>query len=324
MDACNDCECGKLMKNSNFGCVPTIEVTHKLIFQSTFDSAGNRNRVLLTDVLNQAYFDAMINHADPTKRWYPTPAFKNINDVRGENKSFEFDDQTTEFLAEGARRFEGMIPGISGSGANSAQMKSIIESVRCGDYSVYAVTVKNQLAGNLSSDGLGIEGVEIDEQSISAMFVKKTNTTPQHLLTSFNWSQITGDDRLRVIDCGEVGGANLMALRGLFEVCYDLLEITTTTLKLRLRTLFGTEKNPITVDGLVAADFVSSDSGATSKIFNETDNADVSITGVTENPDGTYELTFAAQDAGDILIPFAKKTGYDFTCMKDSPVDVSS
>lgn len=320
--SCKACACGVSLENTKFDCVPIFEVAYKLIAVQTYDSTGARNTIPFTANLNQAYFDALINQADTTKRWYPLPPMKNINDVRGDNKTFEFDDQSVEFLAEGARKFIGMIAGGK-SGANSPQMKGLIENIRCGDYSFYVVSVSGQLIGNVSSDGLSLEPIEIDEQSIVAQFMKKTNDAPQHLLLSFNWSQVATDDALRMFDCTEVGGADLKGLRGLFGVCYQLLDQTTTTLKFILKTLFGTETNPVTVDGLVTNDFVSSDDGAVGQIYNETDGGNVPVVSV-ENPDGTYELTFAAQDLGDVLVIKPLKAGYDFTCVEEEPVDVQS
>ena len=324
MDNCNACKCGVGLDGLGFDCTPELQVAYKLIAVPTFDSTGARNKIPFTATLNQAYFDALINQSDISKRWSPFPAMKNIDDKRGENKTFEFDDQTTEFLAEGARKFVGMISGLAGSGANSPQMKGLIEKIRCGDYSFYVVTVKNQLIGKLSSDGLSLEPIEIDEQSISAMFVKKTNATPQHILLSFNWSQIEQDENLRMFDCNELGAANLQGLRGLFSVCYNLIDTGVDHVTVQLVTSFGTPASPDTVDGLVVTDFVSSDSAAPSKIFNETDNADVAITGFTENPDGTYQLDFTPQDMSDTLILFAVKAGYEFSCVKENPISVES
>lgn len=323
MNNCNACKCGVTLSGTKYGCTPVIEVAYKLIAVQTYDSTGTRNKIPFTAALNQAYFDALVNQTDATKRWYPLPPMKNVEDVRGDNRTEEFADQTMEFIAEGARTFTGLVVG-GNSGANSPQMKQLIENIRCGDYSFYVVTVKNQLIGNLSTDGLSLEPIEIDEQSLSAKFVKKTDTTVQKLELTFNWSQIASDASLRMFDCDELDGANLQGLSGLLHACYDLVYQSATTLILKIVTLFGTPTNPITVDGLVVTDFVSSDSGATSKIYNSTDDSDVTISGVTESPDGTYELTFAAQDLGDVLVPSALKTGYDFSCMENNPVDVDS
>lgn len=321
---CTACECGVGLKGLGFDCTPELQVAYKLVATPTLDSTGARNKIPFSQALNQAYFAALINQTDESKRWNPLPAMKNIDDKRGDNKVFEFDDQTTEFLAEGARKFIGMIPGTSGSGANSPQMKALIEKIRCGDYSFYVITVKNQLIGKLSSDGLSLEPIEIDEQSISSMFVKKTNTTPQHLLVSFNWSQIEQDENLRMFDCNELGGANLQGLRGIFSASYNLLDLGIDHVTIQIITAFGTGANPDTVDGLVLNDFISSDDGAVGQIFNETDNANVAITLATENPDGTYKLDFAPQDITDVLIPYAKKDGYEFSDFLENPIDVTS
>src|SRR4030067_246251 len=116
--SCVACKCGVSLSDTGFDCTPVQEVTYKLMAVQTFDSTGARNKIPFTATLNQAYFDALINQSDISKRWSPFPAMKNIDDKRGENKTFEFDDQTTEFLAEGARKFVGMISGLAGSGAN--------------------------------------------------------------------------------------------------------------------------------------------------------------------------------------------------------------
>lgn len=313
--SCNTCECGVTLSGTGFDCTPAMEIAHKLIVVPTYDSTGAKNKILLSATLNQAYFDALRNQSDVSKRWNPWPAMKNINDVRGENKTFEFDDQTLEFLAEGARKFTAMIPGTSGSGANSPQMKELIEQVRCGDYGLYIVTTKNQLIGVLSVDGLSLEPIAIDEQSIVAQLMKKTNDAPQHLLLSFNWSSTVSDTSLRMFDCDELGGADLQSLRGLLSICMDVVSQTSTVLTVKLRARFGTSITPIVVPGLVTADFVSSVGGAVGKIRNVTDAADVAVVAV-ESPAGTYALTHLAQTAGDVLIVKPLKANFEFACVE--------
>lgn len=322
--SCVACKCGEAFGDTGFDCTQVQDITYKMIITRTFDSLGVRNSIPFTASLDQAYFDALINNADTTKRWYPTPAFKNVEDIRGENIVFEFDDQTKEFLAEGAREFKAMIPGVSGSGANSPQMKEILERLRCGDYSVWLITNKNQLVGNLSADGLSLQPIEIDEQSVVAQFMKKTNATPQHLLFSLNFSQILSDASLRLFDCDEIGGANLLGLRGLLGICAELIDVTYTTLKVKLKSVFGTSLNPVVAPGLLSADFVSSDDDTPSNLYNETDAAKIAITGLVEAPAGTYEFTFLAQDIGDAIVVKPVKAGYEFQCVEDNPIDLDS
>lgn len=320
---CTPIKCKITLTATGYECTPILEVAYKLIAQPTYDSTGARNGIPITATLNQAYFQALIDETDASKKWYVIPPMKNIEDVRGDNKVFDFDDQSMEFLFEGARKFMAMVAG-GNSGANSPQMKGLIEQMRGGEFSFFIVTVKNQLVSNISDDGTKLEGIEFDSQSLSAQFVKKTNATPQHLKLSFNWSATMQDASLRLVDCDQIGGANLTALRSPIAMCYELVDQSATTLKIKISSIFGSVLDPNTADGLVVTDFISSDTLATSKIYNATDDLNVTITGVVESPDGTYELTFAGQTPGDVLVPYAKKSGFDFECMKANPVDVHS
>lgn len=319
---CVTCKCGASISNTGHRCTPLLEVAAMVIAVPTFDSLGVKNSVLLSSTLNQAFFDALVNQVDASKRWNPFPLMKNIEDVRADATFFEFDDNTTEFVHEGARKFTGIIPSLSGKGAVSPEMKKIIESIRCAETSVYIVSVGNQLIGNVSSDGLSLEPIQIDEQSIYANFMKATNEQGQHIALQFNFAASAKDENLDMFDCSELGDANLLGLKGLLDISSEVIGVATdTTIKIKLKSNFGTPLTPVVVEGLVAADFISSDSSATSNVFNETDQLDVAVT-VVESPAGTYELTFASQDSADVIVIKPLKAGFDFTAVEDAPVSI--
>ncbi len=321
---CNLCKCGSPLSNLGHECTNPFGVPVMDVFVPTFDSEGNRNGILKTQDLNKAFFDSMTNHADPTKRWYPSPQFKNVVDTRAEAKFWEADDQSVEFVSEAARKFMGLVTQKSGTGATAPQMKKQIDSARCSDgISVFKISESRQILCKDSDDGTMALPIELDSQSIYAGFVKSTKTQNQHLALSYNYAITENDGDLRTIECSEIDGYDILNLKSLKNVCYELIEVTPTNLKIRLVTGFGSLLDPVTVDGLVAADFVSSDSGDTSKIYDATTNADIAITDVAESPDGTYDLAVSST-LGDALVPFAKKTNYDFTCMKENPVSVES
>jgi len=296
-----------------------------VVFVPTLDSEGNLNGILKTQDMNKAYFDSMVNHADPTKRWYPSPKFKNVVNTRADAKFWEADDQSVEFVSEAARKFTAIITLKSGTGATSPAMKKQIESARCSDgLSVFVISENRQVLCKESSDGLSVLPIEIDEQSVYAGFVFGTKDQNQHLMLSFNFSATEKDGDLKLIDCSEIDGYDVLMLKALLDICYELVDQHVDSITVKLKSDFGSALNPFTADGLVDNDFVSADDGAAAQIWNETDQANVAITGVTESPDGTYEIEFAAQDLGDILVLFAKKAGFDFTCCKENPIDVGS
>lgn len=322
---CVICDCGAPLSNLGHECTNPFGVAAMVVFVPTVDSEGVANGILKTQTLNKAYFDSMTNHADPTKRWYPSPKFKNVVDTRADAKFWEADDQSVEFVSEAARKFMALITQKSGTGATAPQMKKQIDSARCSaGLSVFVISEGRQILCKESADGLSMLPIEIDAQSVYAGFVKSNKDQNQHLALMFNYAVTEDDGNLKTIECSEIDGYDVLTMRALLNGCYVLKSQTVSTLKIQIVTGFGSAKNPVTVDGLVAADFKSSDSGAASKIYNETDDADVAITGLTESPDGTYLLTFAPQTLGDVLVPYAEKTGYDMTCMKNNPVDVES
>ena len=102
--------------NTGHRCSPLFEVAAIIVAVPTFDSLGVKNSIPLASVLNQAFFDALINQVDESKRWRPFPLMKNIEDVRAEATFFEFDDNSKEFVHEGSREFKGLIPTTSGKG----------------------------------------------------------------------------------------------------------------------------------------------------------------------------------------------------------------
>jgi len=316
--ACQERPCNATLSNIGYACTPDQEVAYKLGFIRTYDSTGAKNRISKSASLDQTFFDDMVNDTDLSKRLYILPPMNNIKDVSAEAKKFTFDNQSTEHISDGVRTFEAMVAG-GNSGANAPKMKAKIEGFRNGDFSVYIITTNNQLVGNISSDGLFIEPIAVDTQSISVTLVKKTEDAPQHLMLMFNFSKKNKDSDLVTIECTELGGADLLALRSPLDVSYVLIESLTTNLKFKLVTDGGTPITPITVDGMVAADFVSSVTASTSKVRNATDSTDVTVTSV-ESPDGTYTLTFSvAQTLGDAIIVDGVYNGYDFTNVKAEP-----
>jgi len=322
---CEICECGAPLSNLGHACTTPFGVPVMAVLVPTRNAAGVANGILKTQTLNKAYFDLMTSAATPAdQRWYPTPEFTNVENTRPDPKMWESDRQTTEFVTELARKFKARIGQESGTGATAPAMKKQIDAARCSDgVSVFLISAGRQILVKESADGLSLLPIEVDAASIYASLVFGTPDENQHILFSFNFSSKENDGGLKTIECSDVPDYDILSMRALVNICYELVNQSVTTLKLKLKSDFGSALNPYTADGLVVTDFVSSDSAATSKIYNATDDSDVTISSVVESPAGTYLLTFVAQDPGDVLVPYALKAGFDFTCMKNNPVDVA-
>jgi hypothetical protein len=303
------CDCNNTLANQGTGCTPLFNVIAKLIAVPTYDSTGARNGIDLTDTLNEAYFTALINQSDASKRWYPLPEMKNVASPRADAVVTEWEDGTTEFVRQGSKSFTGVIPS---NNANPMVLGQI-ESLRCGDVSVYVIDSKGSLRGSISSDGSTLYPIRLDSPSISANLQDASGTANQKMDIKFSFHPDEQDADLRMITADELGGSYLLATKGLIEVTMVISGISTTGATVKMKTPFGTQLNPVLKKGLVTADFISSVGAATSKVRNVTDGADVAVTATEDATGGTYTLAWTAQTVSDVVTVLAKSTGYSFT-----------
>lgn len=305
------CDCNMTLSNQGTGCVPLTSVIVKLIPVPTFDSTGVRNGIdLTTATLNEAFFTALINQSDASKRWYPLPSMKNVTSPRADAVVETFDDGTSQFVTEGAKTFDGIVVGRDANPMVKAQM----DSIRCGEISVYGVDKNGSLYGSISSDGTMFYPTRIDSQSFQAILQGATGTTVQKLNVKFNYHPDENDGDLRMITADELGGSYLLTTKGLIEVTMVFSSLSTTGVVVKMKTPFGTQLNPVLKKGLLVANFISSVGAATSKARNVTDGSDISITSVTEDSTGgTYTLAWTAQTSADVVAILATATGYHFT-----------
>ena len=70
------------LNTGTINCAPIMDYADKLIFVPTFAADGTRNKISNTAIFSQATMQALIDQADATKRWYPTPQIENISGER--------------------------------------------------------------------------------------------------------------------------------------------------------------------------------------------------------------------------------------------------
>lgn len=295
---CTTCKCGVGLSNTGTACTPIMQVAKKIILVPYFDESGAINSVdLEAGPFNAAYFNAKINDADKSKRWFPLPELKNVVDERAENKTESFDDGSSVFISEGDRSFTGLL--IKGT----PKLKGKIESARCVEVGVYIVDKSGNLIGVL--DGTQLLPIKLDEASVSAMLMKTTDSVIQKLQLKFNFHSDEKDELLAMIACDELD-YNVLLLKGLLDVYAEYSSITTTSFVVKLKTDYGTPLSPVLDEGLLAADFT---------LYNDTDDLSVAVISSAENPDGNYTITYAAQGSGEVLLLTPDKDGRDYSAV---------
>lgn len=306
MSCAKVCDCNNQLANSAIGCLQQVAVEKRAWIVNKYDATGALNFIDLTSLLDDTYFSGLINKTDPLARWYPLPEIKNITDARDKPVVYSWKDNTEVFVRDGIRKFEGMFPPESAS----PQLISILESERCAKPCKVSVDANGTIWGKLSADGTKLYPLEMDAQSVAAIYVKRTDTEPQMLGYSFNYHPSEKDCQIAGLEVSELaGGINPLDYNGLMDIYVKVISCTTTILTVKLYNAFGTALNPETIKGFVVGNF---------SLYNVTTSSAIALTGTgslfTESPQGTYALKYATANvpsSTNHLRLTPAKSGYD-------------
>lgn len=290
------CVCGSGLSNTGVpGCQSVQAVTKKLIYVPLRDSAGTRNFIADSDVVDEAFLTQKINEADPSKRWYPSPFVENVEDTKGDSTFESLNSGTNIFIQEGARTFTAMHI------RESTTFLEKLKSLKCGDVGVYLIDIEEQLTGAKSADGTKLYPIKIDKETFDPILMKATDTTTQKIQVKFEFDRTERDEDLRSIKV-----AGILGVSGLLDGTMQAVQGATgntdsVTVKIELD--YGQFGDPLALSGLVDADFSAN---------NETTGSPVSISSVVESPAGTYLITFTtSQTLGDEVKVSVSKDGFE-------------
>jgi hypothetical protein len=290
------CKCNLSLGNTGQpNCEPVANATKKIIVVPYFDSLGNINSIDTTATLNKAFFDALTNQVDGSKRWFPLPQIKNVTDEKGDSVFETFEDATMSFIREGVRTFKGIMP------KQTPTFLGKIKNYRCSEVGVFLVDKDGNLIGSSIVAGK-MNPIRIDAATWNAVLVKGTDTTIQKIMLGFQFHLDELDENLNMILSSEIG-ISVISLTGLLDVYATATGISTTGFTAKLTTDYGSPITPIKVKGLIITDFA---------LFNVSTSAAITITSVVENA-GVYTFVFPAQASGNILRLTPTKAGFDFS-----------
>jgi hypothetical protein len=294
------CSCTSQYKNSGQpNCVGAlIQAARKIILVPRYANDGTENKITVPATLNQAYFNALINNADRSLRWYPLPKFVNVEMAKGESTYEEFSDKTKKLVAEGVRTFKGLLPAIQ------PQYLSVLKSGNCTDMAAYIVDKAGKLVGYSNGEENVLYPFPLNANTMNAVYMWATDTTGSNIDFSFEFDVDMKDEYIAQISGSDLTSVNLLNLEGLINAKKSQTSTGQTTMVFKLYTEYGTVATPIAIEGLVAVDFA---------LYNVTDSAAVTVLTSTESPAGTYTLTYASQTVLDVIRITPSTSGIDFT-----------
>jgi len=305
-----NCNCTLGLTNSGIpNCQPVMKVARKLIVVPMFQDDGTANEIDLTsDTLDSAFFLGKRDNVDSSQRWYPLPKMENVETSRDNPIKEDFNSGRSITIQDGVRTFTGLLVQQYGTFLNK------IEDYGCDRVGVFIVDKDGNLIG-ISDTANKLRPIEIDGDSWKPILQWGDDTTSTKIQLNFNWDMDEQDRNIRMIKKSDLDNYNLLSLNGLLDVYgRDLaLPTSTTQLKVALFYEFGGLKDQgdytAGVEGLGVDDIV---------VYNVTTDTDVTPSAVTETPEGTYELTFAAQTSADVLKVKVDKSGFSAEYVEDT------
>lgn len=286
------CNCNAGLGNTGRpGCVPIQSVTSKLIMVPLTANDGTLNGIDLSAPLPT--WSSLVNEADASKRWFPLPAFENVELPKAESQFEEANSGRMAFLREGKRSFSGELWGEDSTPTLLGKMKA----GRCVEFGVYVVDVTGNLIG--SKVGGYLYPIPVDNQSWNPTFMFATDSTVQKIMLTFDFDRLFDDSTMYMITATE-GGIDFNTLTGLIDVNLVVAsQVATTSVTLDATFDYGTALNPILLQGVTGLTDWS--------IYDVTNQvAFGNPTGVSESPAGTYTLLKAFVSGDDYTVSVVK------------------
>ena len=287
------CDCNAGLSNTGRpGCVPIWSVTSSLIVVPLYANDGTRNGIDLTTSV--PVWSDLVNEADASKRWFPLPAFENVELPKADSQFEEAPSGRMAFLRQGKRSFSGELWQED----STPTFLGKLEKSRCVDFGVFVVDVNGNLIG--SKEGDYLYPIPVDNASWNPTFMFATDSTVQKIMLGFDFDRLFNDSTMYMITVDEAS-QDFTALNGLIDVNLANAAATTTEVTFDAQLDYGTAYNPILFTGATAGDFVVTVAGV----------VDAGIT-LSEGPDGSYTLTFSAPaSSSDEVKVEVDKTGFD-------------
>jgi hypothetical protein len=286
------CNCNAGLGNTGRpGCVPIQSVTSKLIMVPLTANDGTLNGIDLSAPLPT--WNSLINEPDASKRWFPLPAFENVELPKAESQFEEANSGRMAFLREGKRSFTGEMWGEDSTPTLLGKMKA----GRCVNFGVYVVDVTGNLIG--SKVGGYLYPIPVDNQSWNPTFMFATDSTVQKIMLTFDFDRLFDDSTMYMITATEAG-VDFNTLAGLIDVNLVVAsQVATTSVTLEASFDYGTALNPILLQGVTGLTDWS--------IYDVTNQvAFGNPTGVSESPQGTYTLLKAFVTGDDYTVSVVK------------------
>lgn len=270
MTGCN-CNVG-LSNTGRPNCVPIQKVASRLFLMPIFANDGTKNGIDMADIPN---FETLVNEADASKRLFPLPVFENIEMAKADSQFEESASGRKAFLRSGVRSFAGELWAED----SSPVFLGKLVAGRCVDFGFFILDVEGNLIG--AKDGSILRPIPVDVASWDPRWMPATDSSVQKIMVAFDWARNFDESTLWMITATDAN-QDMSAVEGLVDVVLTPAVPGNTLNSFTAKLEYGTGVNPIKFAGAVLADF---------ELVNNSTSATVSLSTLTEAPEGTYSIT---------------------------------
>jgi hypothetical protein len=292
------CSCSTQLGNTGTpNCKTLAKTTSGIIAVRMYADDGTANQIDVTATLNQAYFDALIQNSDESKRWYPIQGLENVVQERAEAITQSYDSGRTIKIQDGQKTFASMLPEMEYAFLGK------LEAFDCQEFGIYIIDIDGNLKGQISADGAYLKPMKVSSGTWDVRYSEATDTKTNEIMINFQFAKSVHDSDLRMIVPSEMDNVDLLELSGLIDTNGEHSGISTTGVTTALTLDYGTAVTPVKVEGLVTADFV--------QVVNTSTGTAYAVSAATESPAGTYAITFAVAPSGTYQLELDPATGYE-------------
>lgn len=278
------CNCAGRPGNSGTPNVRPFGVTSGLYMVPLNADDGTRNGLDLTSTTLGADLLALVNHVDPSKRWYPYQGLRNVTQAQADATYETFDNGERTKLRDGVKNIMFEVTGVTEQYFNAT-------ASACTDFGLVLIDVCNNIKGQLEGDTLYPRPVNTG--SFDSMYIDAVADASPKVRFTMDYDILTSDGDQWQVLASDFAPIQPNALRGLIDATLTLVDVVSATEFIADAELnYGPANNPLPFKGGVAANF---------GLYNVTDSAAITPTTVVESTTvrGRYTFTVPAVTASD-------------------------
>ena len=295
------CTCGVSYGETGLDGCPVIGKTpHNIIIVPRYAEDGTLNKINTSSNTLGADIQALTQFVTPAQeRLYPLPFGENFVITKSDT-IYETGPSGNKYkIKEGIRTIAFELWDKS----SSVRMLAELKKFGCSELSYYIVDIEGKLEG-YKNDVTDSEfyPYPMETSTYNAILMYATDASVQKIMLSFDQTQYFNDGKIYYLTPSDLG-YSATELKGLVPIGNLVSNITTTGVTIALfkpaySAVYGTA-SPL--GGLTLANFA---------LYNFTGSSPVAITGLTEQPDGTYNLSYAAVAGGNAFELTVTANGY--------------